>query len=212
MLMVTSGYKKFGVGLDDEQKREAIVVAARRVLARVGYHQATVQQFLEEAGISRRTFYAYFKSKEDLVSGLIIKFIERALMLRQLEDPSAVNSIAELREQIDRMATGLIGLVQENRDLLRVFFEALALSDDALSPSAQGLVSAITSTIESYVVQAAEKGFVVDVDPKLTSMTLMGIYLEIARRIATGTAPEPIEPWITEILGFITRGLIRPTH
>ncbi len=101
-------------------------------------------------------------------------------------------------------------MVQENRDVLRVFFEALALSDDALSPSAHGLVSAITSTIESYVVQASKKGFVVDVDPKLTSMTLMGVYLEIARRIANGTAPQPIEPWISEILAFINRGLVRP--
>ncbi len=210
--MRKSGYKKFGVGLDDNEKRQAIETAARAVLERVGYHQATVQQIIEEAGISRRTFYAYYQSKEDVVSRIMGNFLERAQVLRELEDPATLNSVDELRAQIERIGSAMISLLNDNRDVLRVFFDALAIPNDRLSPAAHALLEAITFFVQSYVEKAAAKGFLYNVDARLTSLTLMGIYLEIARRVATKTAPESVETWVEEIITFIDRGVIRPPN
>lgn len=47
-----------------------LVGAASRVFVREGYGRASVEQILREAELSRRTFYQYFESKEDVLAAL----------------------------------------------------------------------------------------------------------------------------------------------
>jgi len=69
--------------------RLQIFAATEELLERVPLHDLSVAQIIEEAEISRATFYAYFSSKFDVVAGLLTKvtddvyevarlFIERA--------------------------------------------------------------------------------------------------------------------------------------
>ena len=47
--------------------RDELGEAALKLLARQGYEETTVDQIVEAAGVSRRTFFRYFASKEDVV-------------------------------------------------------------------------------------------------------------------------------------------------
>ena len=69
--------------------RTQIFAATEELLAQVPLHDLSVAQIIEQAEISRATFYAYFSSKFDVVAGLLTKvtddvyevarlFIERA--------------------------------------------------------------------------------------------------------------------------------------
>jgi TetR/AcrR family transcriptional regulator, ethionamide resistance regulator len=69
--------------------RSQIFAATEELLAKVPLHDLSVAQIIEQAEISRATFYAYFSSKFDVVAGLLTKvaddsyevarvFIERA--------------------------------------------------------------------------------------------------------------------------------------
>lgn len=51
-----------------EQRREQIVDAARRCFARNGFHQTSMPDIFEEAGLSAGAFYRYFRSKDDLIA------------------------------------------------------------------------------------------------------------------------------------------------
>src|SRR6266508_6764363 len=46
---------------------EAIWFAALELFGAQGYHGTTVEQIAETAGVSRRTFFRYFSSKEEIV-------------------------------------------------------------------------------------------------------------------------------------------------
>ncbi|HZD71914.1 MAG TPA: helix-turn-helix domain-containing protein, partial [Actinomycetes bacterium] len=46
-------------------------IAARRVFARRGYHDASVEEVAEEAGFSKGAVYSNFTSKEDLFVTLL---------------------------------------------------------------------------------------------------------------------------------------------
>jgi HlyD family secretion protein len=58
----------------DEQtqqaRRERILDAAERCFSSHGFHRSSMQDICREAGVSAGAFYIYFRSKEDLISGL----------------------------------------------------------------------------------------------------------------------------------------------
>ena len=51
--------------------RDELVVAALGLLANQGFDDTTIEQIVAAAGVSRRTFFRYFRSKEDVVVAFI---------------------------------------------------------------------------------------------------------------------------------------------
>ena len=51
--------------------REQILKAAERLFTEKGYDQTTIADISKEAGYSRRTIYAYYESKEDMLHHII---------------------------------------------------------------------------------------------------------------------------------------------
>jgi AcrR family transcriptional regulator len=73
---------------DRAVRRQRIVDAAWRRLATIGYHDTTVDNVCEEAGVSKGAFYGYFATKQDLFLALLD------------EETEALNGVAaELAEQ-----------------------------------------------------------------------------------------------------------------
>ncbi len=73
--------------------RDELAEAAVKMLARRGYEETTVDQIVAAAGVSRRTFFRYFQSKDDVV----VHFLANAgaqlcaeLQSRPVGEPSAV--------------------------------------------------------------------------------------------------------------------------
>lgn len=50
-----------------EARKRGIREAAQRVFAQKGFHEATISEVAQEAGISEATIYEYFSSKEELL-------------------------------------------------------------------------------------------------------------------------------------------------
>jgi AcrR family transcriptional regulator len=53
------------------ERRQRIVDAAWRRLASSGYHETTVDDVCDEAGVSKGAFYGYFATKQDLFLALL---------------------------------------------------------------------------------------------------------------------------------------------
>ena len=74
--------------------RERILAAVRDLLAEAGFHESTVEQVAERAGVSRATLYQHFRSRVELDDAVCDTFaVNPALVeLRQtveLPDPAA---------------------------------------------------------------------------------------------------------------------------
>lgn len=57
-------------------KREAILAAALRLIARLGLHAAPMSAVAREAGVAAGTLYLYFPSKEAMINALYLEVLE----------------------------------------------------------------------------------------------------------------------------------------
>ena len=77
------------------ERTEQILAAARSVFGQRGFAEARMDDIADEAGISKGTLYLYFKSKQDIISGLLVATFEvfREGTTALLEDDRPVHDI-----------------------------------------------------------------------------------------------------------------------
>ena len=76
------------------EKREAILAAALRLIARLGLHNTPVSAVAREAGVASGTLYLYFPSKEAMINALYLDVLadrQRKLMGKARSRPDAAD-------------------------------------------------------------------------------------------------------------------------
>ncbi len=63
-----------------ERRRRQILEAASRVFARAGFKDASMDDIVTEAGLSKGGLYWYFNSKEELITALLDNFFDQELV------------------------------------------------------------------------------------------------------------------------------------
>ena len=61
----------------EEKKQKKIVDAMKKEFSRVSFHEASVNKIVEDAGISKGSFWVYFESKEEAIQYLIELHLEK---------------------------------------------------------------------------------------------------------------------------------------
>jgi AcrR family transcriptional regulator len=95
-----------GVSLAERKRqlvRDELMDAALKLLAYRGFDETTIDQIVAAAGVSRRTFFRYFRSKEDV----IIEFLSglgQKLAGALAERPAAEPPLVALRRALDVFA------------------------------------------------------------------------------------------------------------
>lgn len=64
---------------DVREARDRVLDAAERCLADAGYQRVTMEAIATEAKISRATLYRYFSSRDEVLSGVVVRDSERYL-------------------------------------------------------------------------------------------------------------------------------------
>lgn len=156
------------VSLRDVRKREtirALTDIARRLTTERGFAGFTVDEVCAEAGVSRRTFFNYFDSKEDAVYG----FTEIDPRLVALEEDfiqergdlldDFVDTIIRRWELLDPLpdAPALFAVIEHEPRLLKGIFERMAENerrDVALIVRREGAESALLAEVVVHSVGA----------------------------------------------------------
>jgi len=86
----------------EERQAEILDCAETLFLAR-GYENASLNEVIAKAGISKGAFYHYFSSKEELLTSLAGRFAQRALaQVQDVFDNIRIDALEQLNEFLDR--------------------------------------------------------------------------------------------------------------
>jgi AcrR family transcriptional regulator len=142
-------------------RREQILVAASRCVAREGFHKTTMADVIREAGLSAGAVYGYFKGKNDIIRAIAERSIGQVpYLLHDLLDRSEpVHPVDAVEVFLHRMTA----LVEETGgDLPRVGVQAWAEAarDPELHALAAEQMGAVRSALEDVVRRAQHDGTV----------------------------------------------------
>ncbi|MGA1341970.1 MAG: TetR/AcrR family transcriptional regulator [Hyphomonas sp.] len=152
--------------------RRAILTAARRVFALIGYEATTVRDIIRETELASGTFYNYFRSKEEVFQAIAEDSTHR--FRAHLSDVRArTNSIEDYIEHAFRAYFSFIA--RENEQAIRAGAPHLAL---------------MGVRVDTPEMLAVAEEIRADLERTLTGETAEGLDLEYLTAAAIGIARE----------------------
>ncbi len=113
------------------ETRDRITAAVRDLLAEGAFHESTMEQVADRAGVSRATLYLHFRSRLELVDAMCETFDQNPALLRLREIVESPDADAALA---DTVAAAMAFWSSEDPVLMHLYGVA------SVDPAAQNLV------------------------------------------------------------------------
>ena len=91
--------------MTDHEIKDRILRKAEEHFLKLGYSKVTMNEIAEDLGMSKKTLYAHFESKEELLKTIVFKLRdERIAKIDKLLDDKQIDFIEKLRQLLDLTA------------------------------------------------------------------------------------------------------------
>lgn len=113
---------------DTSQKRQAILEGAVKVFTKNGFEASSMDLIAEVAGVSKRTVYNHFPSKEALFQAIVADFLKQRDEIKPIRYSSALS----LEEQLKEFAKAELFLIDDpvRRGLSKLFTSVFLMDID----------------------------------------------------------------------------------
>ena len=180
----------------------AIFQAAEQVLGEMGYAGAGISDITRRAGVAQGTFYVHFKSKQDLMNG-VVRFLSYQLRreLRRNTD-----------RHHDRRDKEVQGMLSFFRFLRRhsLIYRIVSESEAIVPQAAEYYYNKLAGGYAASLAASVKNGEIRDLPLEVMVPALMGIHHMIGLRwLVWSTAPRPEIPMqlIDDAVSLVVFGL-----
>ena len=150
-------------------KRQAILDAARAIIAKQGYEETTIAQIASAAGVAVGTVYLYFRNKRDIYTALSLEWV--SAIAEVIQDPRILDLPIE---QIPRaMIEASFRICHENSELMSVFQVDIQSGEELQKHKEAEEV--ITKALDSFFHIAIERGQLSPFDTMMYSKIIFGM-------------------------------------
>lgn len=106
-----------------ERKKEFLDIA-RQFFFTKGYEQTSVDAIIKEIGLSKGSFYYYFKSKEDLLNELTKDLISDILVeVKKIVNKNNLKAVAKLNKTFDAIGMVKLNNIELIKTLQKAFYD-----------------------------------------------------------------------------------------
>jgi AcrR family transcriptional regulator len=190
-------------GLRERKKREtrdALTRVALQLFAERGYDETTLAEIAEAAGVSTRTIFAYFPSKEDILFSTVETMCD-SLGQALAERPAGTDALTALRDFI-------LSATHEKTELDHKLGEVIA-ADATLSSHKRARISNLQEVLAAAIADDLGVG-PEDLRPQVAAASLTAAFEVLERQdraLTTTPTPEEIAAAIDPIIAFVRAGL-----
>jgi AcrR family transcriptional regulator len=156
-----------------EERREQILDAATEVFAQKGFDHARMDDIVEETGLSKGALYWYFKSKDDIIFGLLDRLFQ--LEFRELEglrqaDTSASEALRTFTEVAIKDINRMLRFMPVTYEFL-----ALAFRNKLVQKAIKQYMNNYVSILDPLIQRGIDSGEFKDVNPREVSAAVGAI-------------------------------------
>jgi AcrR family transcriptional regulator len=182
--------------------REAIVAAARELIARGGYREAQVAAVAARAGVATGTVYRHFPSKAELFAEVFRRVSAREVEATRAAADDATGAAARLAAAIETFA----------RRALRARRQAYALLAEPVDPAVEAerlrFRRAHAEHFAAIVAAGIESGELPAQNAKLAGAALVGALAEALVGPLSALAPTPDpDALVSDLVAFCLRSV-----
>ncbi len=171
--------------------RSKLIEATARVALKLGLRNVTVRHILEEAALSRRTFYQHFKSKEEAALSLY-RSVSTELVG---EMHTGLKSADTLAERLGAGVRSYLEFQSQVGDLLTMLRAEAVDPDSILAPMREQNLDTMGRLLDNEVYQARS----VSLDPLIYRGLLVGLDSMAAYRREDGKLVPPDFDRVAEV-------------
>lgn len=194
---------------EKQSTRDTILDATDRIMARYGFRKMTMEDLAREAGLSKRTIYLHFSSKEDVglssIGRVVERVHERLASVADFDAPAEVR----LREMLMVRVLGRISAIKDYYQSLDELFEAVR---PAYMARRRLYFDREVEMISRVLLDGLSTDTFEFVDAEATAASLMlatNAFLPYSLSVRELGQPEDIEQRLGTMVDLLLRGLRR---
>lgn len=156
-----------------EARISQILDAAKRVFSRMGFHEARMDDIVQEAGLSKGALYWYFKSKDDIIMAILKNLFEREL--------SGIKALQAKEGRADALLDEFTQLtIQELKQMTRLLpisyeFYALAFRNKTVREAMRAYLHTYINFLAPLIQRGIDQGLFRAVDAEETAISIASL-------------------------------------
>lgn len=212
-LTIKETFKKLLYGFErrkKKQNREEILKSARSVFTQKGFHQSSISDIIRDTGLSRSTFYLYYKSKEEIFAVLVHQLYQDLLEdLILLNKEVKLNSV-NVKKNIEKNLISLFKTLYHHQDLIKIIIEPPTNNNLEFDEIIKKYQKIFLKAIEDILERGRKYKILKIENIHIASLLIFGAVKEIVRNWNhKKIKEEDLEKEILEILEILQNGLIK---
>lgn len=194
--------------MDPGRRRTSVLKSAKGVFSEKGFHDASVSDIIEAAGIARGTFYLYFKNKRDLFDSLLDRLLEDlfSLIHRVTLEPGDPDPVDQIRANLRRV----LELFLDDVDLTRIVLHHAVGLDHEFDRKLTDFNDRVSEMLAQSLSLGIEMGLIRTCEVHVVAHLILGGVKEVVWRLVSRPGREPVpalDVLVDEILAFGMRGV-----
>lgn len=157
-----------------------ILEAAMKVFSEKGFEGSRTSDIAKEAEIAEGTIFRYFKTKKDLLIGLLMPLMTkffRPMMMKSIEKIMEKSNKSPIEEVIKDILYDRLKLAQKNMALVRTIAIESVYHPELLEPMRKQIAPKVIPIINEFVKKNIDSGKFRDLEPALITRSMMSLLM-----------------------------------
>ena len=156
-------------------KEEQIIQTARKLFHQFGFKKVSMDEIAKEAGVTKKTIYSYFSSKEELLKYFIVEEIKNMKAIIEEVEKKDIDFFEKINQSIYK----LLKYKKERNFLNIIAREAEVLKNPVVIENLELIDEQIQAYIKEKLTLAKEKGYIHYQDVDVTAFLIYKMYIAL---------------------------------
>lgn len=160
------------------EKEQRIIESAIKIFSEKGFSAATTSEIAKDAGVAEGTIFRYFKTKKDILRGILIQAIQilsGKLVMSSIEKILLTSEDKDLREILKEVLCDRLNLVDSIFPMARVVLTEALYHEDIREAIFENIISKALDLFIAFHKKMVEKGMMrQDIEPVALLRSILG--------------------------------------